>query len=96
MRPSSLQITHSLWQPLYLRVWCRLVDAEQAVWLALLRSPGELAQHAHRRAAWSDLSELNAHTLRDIGAPDWVVLEAAARRDLAHHRVDGFSGSRGV
>jgi hypothetical protein len=96
MLSSSLQITISLWQPLHLRVWRGIADAAQAVWLALLRAPHVLAQRMHRREAWSGLSDLSAHTLKDIGAPDWVVLDAADRRDLARQRLDVFGGWRGV
>ena len=96
MLTSSLQITISLRQPLYLRVWHRLTDAALAAWRAALQAPCVLARHAPRHHAWSELSGLSAHTLKDIGAPDWAVLEAAARRDLARQRLDEFSGWRGV
>lgn len=96
MRSSSLPITHFLWQPLYLRAWRRTADAAQALWLALLRAPNELAQRAHRHAEWSALSELSEHALKDIGAPDWVVLNAADRSNAARRRLDELGGWRGV
>jgi hypothetical protein len=96
MLTSSLQITISLWQPLHLRVWRRIVDAAQALWLAVLRARHEHVLRVQHRHAWNDLSDLSAHTLKDIGAPDWAVLDAADRRDMARQRLDEFSTWRGV
>ena len=61
---SSLQVTRSLWRPLHLRVWCRVIDS--------------------------------AHTLKDIGAPEWAVLDAAERCERARPRLGQFSTWRGV
>lgn len=96
MRSSNQQIPHSLWQPLYLRVWRRIVEAERALWFALLHVPRELAQRAHRRAEWRALSDLSEHALKDIGAPDWVMLNAAERSETARQRRDELGGWRGV
>lgn len=96
MLSSSLQITHSLWQPLHLRVWRRVADAAQATWLGGVRTWREHALRTQRRREWLGLAGLSAHTLKDIGAPDWVVLDAAGRRDLARRRLDEFSTWRGV
>ena len=95
MLVTNLQITITLWQPLHLRLWRWAVDALGAVRLA----PRQ-AWHAHTlrrrsRHEWRALSGLSAHTLRDIGAPDWAVLDAADHsdtalrclRDLGHWRV---------
>ncbi|HET7096466.1 MAG TPA: hypothetical protein VFJ68_03690, partial [Casimicrobiaceae bacterium] len=36
------------------------------------------------------LAHLNAHVLKDIGAPHWLVAHAAAERDREHVRWLGF------
>lgn len=36
------------------------------------------------------LSDLNAHLLKDIGAPHWLVAHAAGERDREHLRWIGF------
>ncbi len=89
MLSSSLQITISLWQPLHLRVWRRIGDSAHALLHAF-------EQRRQRQRDWSALAGLSTHTLKDIGAPDWVVLDAADRADLARQRLDEFSTWRGV
>ena len=89
MLSSSLQVTISLWQPLHLRVWRSVVDAAHAAWQTV-------AQHRQHQREWNSLGDLSPRTLKDIGAPDWVVLGAAERADLAHRRLDEFSHWRGV
>ena len=39
-----------------------------------------------------DLLALDARTLRDIGAPEWTIAGAAARREEAEHRIAGLLG----
>jgi len=43
------------------------------------------ARRAGQRTATA-LHELDEHVLRDIGAPDWLLLETEARRQLALQR----------
>lgn len=87
-RATLSQITISLWQPVYLRVWYRAVDAARAGGLALVQVWRAHTLRQRRRHEWSALSGLSEHTLKDIGAPDWVVLDAAARSDMAQRRID--------
>jgi len=47
----------------------------------------ERRQREHRYDAVLDL---NPRTLRDIGAPEWVVSHAQSRREVESHRVDEF------
>ena len=46
---------------------------------------------AKLRALWQDhierTSRIDSHTLRDIGAPDWVLAEAALRGDSRDLRL---------
>jgi hypothetical protein len=89
MLSSSLQVTIALWQPLHLRMWRRIADSAHVLWHAL-------AQRRQRQRDWSALADLNANTLKDIGAPEWLVLDAADRRDVARQRLNEFSTWRGV
>ena len=94
MQPSSLQVTIALWQPLHLRLWRRAMDAVSAagaVGQALRQAWHAHAQRRRLRREWRDLSGLSAHTLRDIGAPDWAVLDAADRSDAARRRGEELS-----
>jgi uncharacterized protein YjiS (DUF1127 family) len=91
MPSSRLQVTIALWQPLHLRVWRRVVDGAAAVGPALRHAWHVHAQRVRTRRAWRDLSGLSAHTLRDIGAPDWAVLDAADRSDAARRRAQDLS-----
>ena len=54
----------------------------------------------HRQRDWAAMAELSPHTLRDIGAPDWLVLNAAEQHASPTHRLrrerDVFSVWRGV
>lgn len=43
------------------------------------------AAHADQGSAYKLMAEIDAHTLKDIGAPDWLIAEAVERKD-AHHR----------
>ncbi len=92
MLPSSPQITIPLWQPLHLRVWRSVAETAVAAWQGLLLQ----RQRRQRQREWDALGELSPHTLKDIGAPDWVVLNAADRSAQAHQRRDEFSHWRGV
>ena len=89
MLSSSLQVTISLWQPLHLRVWRRAAEGVRLLWR-------RFAQRRERQRDWGTLAELNADTLKDIGAPDWLVLDAAERRRTARQRLDEFNTWRGV
>ena len=33
------------------------------------------------------MSDINAHTLKDIGAPNWLIAQAVERRDSHHLRL---------
>jgi uncharacterized protein YjiS (DUF1127 family) len=96
MLTSSVQITISLWQPLHLRLWHGLTGAAQAAWRSLLLAWQGDVMRARERREWLALAELNAATLKDIGAPDWVVRGAVEQREMAQHRLEDFSAWRGV
>ncbi|MCD0503262.1 isoleucyl-tRNA synthetase [Bordetella petrii] len=42
-------------------------------------------RRASRQAVMA-VSHLDAHVLRDIGAPEWLLRESEATRQLEHHR----------
>ena len=99
MQPSSLQVTIALWQPLHLRLWRRAVDAvgaASAIGLALRQAWRAHSVRRRLRREWRDLSGLSAHTLRDIGAPDWAVLDAADRSEAARRRLDDLRTWQGL
>lgn len=96
MQAPSLQSTITLWQPMYLRVWRHVASAALAAWQDLLRARKKRKQLARCEPDWRAMSELSVGTLKDIGAPDWAVLDAAELRDKAQRRLDDFSAWRGV
>ena len=96
MQPSSPQITIPLWRPLPLRLWRAVADTVHAAGFAVLQAWQAHRQRQHERRAWSGLSDLGSHTLKDIGAPDWVVLDAADRSDTARRRLDDMRGWHGL
>ena len=89
--------------------WEQVLQSWQA-WSRRVSPPGRSqgehrrAQHGgcpvHRQRDWAAMAELSPHTLKDIGAPDWLVLNAAEQRASATHRLqqqrDTFSAWRGV
>jgi len=46
------------------------------------------AQHRREQRELAAVAEMNELLLRDIGAPDWMVAEAAARRESERVRLD--------
>ncbi|KNZ32913.1 MAG: hypothetical protein AD742_09450 [Methylibium sp. NZG] len=78
------------------RVWHRLAALAQAGAQRVARARHVRAQRAQQRRVWSGLNALSPHALRDIGAPDWMLLDAADRRDAARLRHDDISRWRGV
>jgi len=96
MSSSSPQITIPLWRPLPLQALRRVADALRAGGLAVVRAWHAHTQRRQRRRAWSELDELSPHVLKDIGAPDWVVLDAADRSEAARRRLDDLRRWQGL
>jgi len=72
----------------------RWVERVSGVWRDVLRMPidawrGWRVRRAHEHQ-YDAMLNLGAGTLRDIGAPDWVVSHAESRREVEAHRVDEF------
>jgi hypothetical protein len=68
------------------RVYARIGERVRAALRALLK---RWREHKTRRAeprAFDAIGDMNEYMLRDIGAPDWLIARAVARRD-AHHRL---------
>lgn len=78
---ASLPRTISLVRPWPLRWWDAAARFADAVRSALK------ARREARAAAWhaSAMAELDDHVLQDIGVPDWVRAEVAARREASLH-----------
>ena len=41
--------------------------------------------HVDQGSAYKLMADIDEHTLKDIGAPNWLIAEAVERKD-AHHR----------
>jgi hypothetical protein len=96
MSSSNPQITISLWRPLHLRIWRGAVETLRAGALAGVRAWHAHTQRLHRRRVWRELAELNPRVLQDIGAPEWVVLDAGDRSDMARRRLDDLRTWQGL
>ena len=96
MQATSPPVPIPLWRPWPLRAWHAVVGAAHGA-----RAWAQARWQAHcfraeQRQEWGELDELNAHVLRDIGAPDWMVWQARERTSLAQQRRDEFGAWRGV
>ena len=71
--------------PLTERVAADVLDALHSAALAVA---GLWKKNAAPRGehAFDSIAHLNEYTLKDIGAPDWLVARAAERRDAQHLR----------
>jgi hypothetical protein len=74
---------------------CRPVAVRWADrWREALLAPVEAWQRwregRQREHRYDAVLDLNPRTLRDIGAPEWVVSHAQSRREVEAHRVDEF------
>jgi hypothetical protein len=96
--------TIPLWRPLHRRLG-------EALLLALTRQMARTASDWHQRLRqsagrcveatlacrdWRELAHLDEHTLRDIGAPDGVVMRARERLEDSSRGYERFDPWRGV
>ena len=84
--PQTFQPSLPLCRPIAVR-WADRLREALLVPVAAWHQWKEQRQREHRYDAVLDLSPL---TLKDIGAPDWVVSHAQSRREVEAHRVDDF------
>lgn len=63
----------------------RMLDRLRA---ALLAHWGERAARRRREHQFDAVMNLSPRTLRDIGAPEWVVSASESRREGEAHRLD--------
>lgn len=96
MSTHRLPVTIPLWQPWHLRLWARAGAIARAPWQALLPIRRQYAHRSQRQADHERLEALDPRTLRDIGAPEWTIQDAAQRREMAALRIDQFNLWRGV
>lgn len=86
-----------LFRPAPLRWLEAAADTLHAAWARVLHARRQRAEQ--RRAVWDldTASSLSDSTLRDIGAPDWLRVEAAVRRGADHVSVvEWRMGSSGL
>lgn len=79
MQTTNLGAALPSWQPLHVRVWRHVDAAAQAVWHAIAQHWQEQVRQARLRREWRALAGLDPNILKDIGAPDWMVADAADR-----------------
>jgi len=79
MQTTNLRVTLPLWQPVHVRVWRHVQAAARTAWQATVQYWQEQTRQARLRREWRALAGLTPHTLKDIGAPDWLVADAAYR-----------------
>jgi len=78
-------------RPLHDRLFDVVAEALQALRSAWHHS-AERRRDERELDAVADMNEL---LLRDIGAPEWMIAQAAARRDLDHVRLlQAYQGAR--
>jgi len=84
--PHPFQSQLPLYRPVAVRWadrWRDALSVPVAAWHRWM----ERRQREHR---YDSVLELSPRTLKDIGAPDWVVSHAQSRREVEAHRVDDF------
>lgn len=85
----SLQLSQS--SPLSYSLPGRLLAATSEATRAALSS-FQLAWRQHpahfdEASALDQMADIDAHTLRDIGAPNWLIAQAVERKDAHHFRL---------
>ena len=66
------------------RVLSELGDATRIALRGFKSAWRERAAHNGQARALEMMADIDAHTLRDIGAPNWLIAQAVERKD-AHH-----------
>jgi len=76
--------------PLCRPVALRWADRWREALLAPVAAWHGWREQRRRERRYDDVLDLSPRTLKDIGAPDWVVSHAQSRREVEAHRVDEF------
>ena len=67
-----------------------LVASLRDAWCAVLRAASRIRRERRKPVdeirAFDAIAHLDAHVLKDIGAPHWLVAQAAMQRDRQHLR----------
>ena len=74
---SSIAIPHSLPE----RFVAATGEATRAAVSAFQATWRQHASDADQLGAFELMADMNAHTLRDIGAPNWLIAQAVERKD---------------
>jgi hypothetical protein len=93
MQSTSFPSLISLQRPWHQRV----LDLSMADAFRIVRSAWQ--QYVQRRRELQELAavaEMNELLLRDIGAPDWMVAEAAARHDVERLQLNELRNEAGI
>jgi uncharacterized protein YjiS (DUF1127 family) len=92
MTTAPCTTTIRLSRPLHERVLDRLTDLLRRIASAWRAH----AEHRRTRREVEAVAELSETMLRDIGAPSWMVAQAAARRDPQEMRMFELQFSRDI
>ena len=74
----------------------RLLDALLDGWRAFAAARRQRAERVRTEREMEAVADMNDALLRDIGAPDWMVAGAAARRDAQEMRLFELQYARDV
>lgn len=83
MTTSTCPTPISLVRPLHER----LFDALKGAWQGLREAVQRHAQQRRLARELDAVADMNELLLRDIGAPDWLIAQAASRRDADRQRL---------
>ena len=73
-------------RPLVESVVGEVLDALRAAEVALTSLWGRSGSSPDDKHAYDSIADLNEHALKDIGAPHWLVAQAAERREAQRLR----------
>ena len=83
MNTSTCNTTIPLVRPLHER----FIDALDGAWQELRQALQRRADRRRRERELDAVADMNELLLRDIGAPEWLVSQAQARRDADRQRL---------
>jgi hypothetical protein len=86
MNSSSVQSAFVLSRPLAHRVGGGVREALHTALFAMERAWHDHKLRSDELRRFDSVAHLNAHVLKDIGAPHWLVAQATGRREAEHQR----------
>jgi len=89
---TTCQSTIQLYRPMHVRVLQVIGDAL----LAMASAWDVRLQRRREEIETRAIADMNEALLRDIGAPDWMIAQATARREVERqHLIEMHHGHRG-